>query len=295
MIEVTVLTPTYNRKHCLQRLFYSLNMQNCPNFEWIIVDDGSNDGTRDTVKKMENQSTFEIKYIYQENGGKHRALNVGIKKATGKLVFIVDSDDYLPLTAIEDICKIGEKYNIYADPNIIGIIGMRGTKKENNISQLTKVGKKKKFTTLYDFYFRLKGSGDTALVYKTDILKKNLFKEFEDEKFLSENSLYFCLDHLGKMVLCSKILYYNDYQVDGLTANYRKLLKKNPKGTAYMYYVYSITAHTVWKKILYQVNANYYNRLVQENVENKDEVSYDLAMIVRFGGWILYKLRRRYF
>ena len=66
---VAVLTPTYNRSHTLRALFESLENQNCFDFKWYIVDDGSTDDTQNLVKEFVTEK-FEINYIYKENGGK---------------------------------------------------------------------------------------------------------------------------------------------------------------------------------------------------------------------------------
>ena len=93
---VTIFTSTFNRCHLLGRLYKSLQNQTCKDFEWIVIDDGSTDKTESFVKSLLTESNpFQITYIKKENGGKHRAINDGVKIAKGRLFFIVDSDDYL--------------------------------------------------------------------------------------------------------------------------------------------------------------------------------------------------------
>ena len=98
----TVFTPTYNRAHTLHRVYESLKSQKdyrC--FEWLIVDDGSSDNTRDLVEQWRKESLFPIRYIYQENGGKHTAFNRGVKEARGELFLNFDSDDSCTPEALE--------------------------------------------------------------------------------------------------------------------------------------------------------------------------------------------------
>ena len=85
---ITILTPTYNRAHLLGKLYESLLNQENYNFEWLIIDDGSTDNTKDVVKTFKNEK-FAVKYMFKENGGKHRALNTGIKEISTPLTFIV--------------------------------------------------------------------------------------------------------------------------------------------------------------------------------------------------------------
>lgn len=112
---ITVFTPTYNRAHLLPRLYESLCRQTFTDFEWVIVDDGSVDDTKGLVNKFlvdktqhSTLNTNTIRYFYQENGGKHRAINRGVKEAQGELFFIADSDDSLPPDALEQVARVYE-------------------------------------------------------------------------------------------------------------------------------------------------------------------------------------------
>ena len=103
---LTVLTPTYNRCHTLPRLFKSLCEQSHFDFEWLVVDDGSTDGTEQWLESCQLQDVrFPVRSIAQVNGGKHAALNAGVQAAQGDWVFIVDSDDLLTEDAVESVVK----------------------------------------------------------------------------------------------------------------------------------------------------------------------------------------------
>lgn len=92
---VTVITPTYNRKSELKNLYYSLCKQTNYDFRWLIVDDGSRDETEQYIEKIKREPKFKIEYIKKANGGKHTALNTGVKQIKTELTMIVDSDDCL--------------------------------------------------------------------------------------------------------------------------------------------------------------------------------------------------------
>ena len=105
-MKITVFTPTYNRAYVIDELYNSLLNQTVTDFEWIVIDDGSNDNTEEYFNKIcKNENPFKIIYLKQENGGKHRAINRGVQLAEGELFFIVDSDDYLTSDAIEKLIK----------------------------------------------------------------------------------------------------------------------------------------------------------------------------------------------
>ncbi len=89
----TVFTPTYNRADTLHRVYGSLAAQTFRDFEWLICDDGSTDGTRELVEGWEATAAFPIRYVRQDNRGKHVAFNRGVREARGALFLTLDSDD----------------------------------------------------------------------------------------------------------------------------------------------------------------------------------------------------------
>lgn len=99
--KFTIFTPTYNRAHTLDRVYNSLMAQTYKDFEWLIVDDGSTDNTKELINKFKEKSWFPIHYHYQKNRGKHTAINVGVQKAQGQLFLILDSDDACVSEALE--------------------------------------------------------------------------------------------------------------------------------------------------------------------------------------------------
>ncbi len=97
----TVFTPSYNRAHCLHRVYESLQAQTFRNFEWLIVDDGSTDNTQELIEQWQAGADFPIHYIYQENAGKHMAFNRGVQEARGEFFLTLDSDDACVPEALE--------------------------------------------------------------------------------------------------------------------------------------------------------------------------------------------------
>jgi glycosyltransferase involved in cell wall biosynthesis len=89
----TVFTPTYNRAHTLHRVYESVNAQTFRDFEWLICDDGSTDGTRQLVQRWMQEAAFPIRYLWQEHHGKHVAFNHAVREARGELFLGLDSDD----------------------------------------------------------------------------------------------------------------------------------------------------------------------------------------------------------
>ncbi|WP_337881134.1 glycosyltransferase family 2 protein [Rheinheimera sp.] len=100
---ISVCTPTYNRAHTIARVFKSLESQSYRNFEWIIVDDGSTDNTRNVVESFCQTADFPIIYHYQANAHKKTAVNKAVSLSSGEFVLIADSDDEFPEDSIESM------------------------------------------------------------------------------------------------------------------------------------------------------------------------------------------------
>ena len=129
---VTVFTPVFNRRKMMGRLYGSLLAQTNKNFEWIIVDDGSTDDLHDDVIGWnQNNNGFPITYLYKQNGGKHRALNLGIKIANYEAFFVIDSDDYISSDGIDFIEQ--EFLKIKDDNGIAGMLSLRKSYEDGRI------------------------------------------------------------------------------------------------------------------------------------------------------------------
>ena len=107
---LTVFTPTYNRKHLLPVLYKSLCAQTDKNFIWLLIDDGSSDGTEETVKQWQNENKINIEYFYKKNGGMHTAHNAAYRLISTELNVCIDSDDSMPEDAVEKICSFWNSF-----------------------------------------------------------------------------------------------------------------------------------------------------------------------------------------
>lgn len=120
-IRISVVTPTYNRANTLHRVFESLNVQTCRDFEWIVVDDGSQDNTKKVVEEFARQADYEIVYTYQDNNGKHIAVNKGVSIAKGEFIAIADSDDSFVPESFEIMLKYWDDIEEREKKNFRGV------------------------------------------------------------------------------------------------------------------------------------------------------------------------------
>lgn len=229
MIRLTVFTPAYNRAHTLPRTYESLCSQNCKDFCWLIIDDGSIDNTAQLVKGwMEKDNGFKIQYIYKENGGMHTAHNMAYENITTELNVCVDSDDCM---AEDGVAKILKKWDEVKDSGYAGIIGLDADMNGKIIGK--SFPKSMKETTLMGYY-AMGGAGDKKLVYRTDIIKKYPpYPVFEGEKYVALAYKYRLIDQDYKLAVLPQVLCNVEYQEDGSSGTMWKQYLKNPKGFAF--------------------------------------------------------------
>lgn len=222
---VTVLTPTYNRKDRLTGLFQSLQDQTNKNFKWLIIDDGSQDGTEDQIAEMKEKAGFEVQYIKKENGGKHTALNIGFRKITTYFTFIVDSDDILTQNAIQEIYDYSE---IIRTNDLCGMAFLRGYSKNECIGD--RFPEDESIDNDINIRLRQNVSGDKAEVWRTDILRQFQFPVFKEERFQGENYIWWQIARKYNMLYVNQIIYITEYLEGGLTKSGRAMRLRNPLG-----------------------------------------------------------------
>lgn len=229
MVTLTVFTPVYNRAHTLPRTYESLCIQECKDFMWLIIDDGSTDGVESLIREWQKKDNgFEIQYIYKENGGMHTAHNVAYEHIVTELNTCIDSDDCMAEGAVQSIV---EEWKKVKDKGYAGLIGLDADLKGELIGK--GFPKDLKETTLVGYY-AAGGIGDKKLVYRTDVIKKYPpYPVFEGEKYVSLAYIYRLIDQDYKLAVLDKVLCNVEYQNDGSSATMWKEYIKNPKGFAF--------------------------------------------------------------
>lgn len=223
---VCVFTPTYERAYTLPKLYESLLEQTSQDFTWLIVDDGSTDGTRELVRSWQDEGRIDIDYLYVDNGGKPRAINRGVDRTRSPLFFVVDSDDWLVPTAIEHI--LGTWATIEGDDRYAGIVAIRGSDETTPMQTWLPVDNVP--IKYWDLFDSMGFAGETALVHRTEVLRQHPYDVAPGETFIAENYVYFRLDERYDMLADNTILTICHYLPDGLTHNFVANAKRNPIG-----------------------------------------------------------------
>ena len=195
MKTLTVFTPTYNRKHTIVRTYESLCSQLNDDFDWLVIDDGSSDGTREWVESLGEKivssgsrfdwmgrllegvddnhfivhtDRFAIEYIYKPNGGLYTGYNVAYATIQTELCVCIDSDDYMPDDAVDKILACwkergGDKY--------AGLLGL-----DYNIATEELIGGRfpegLEEVFFYDLHLKKLHGGDTKPVLRTALMRE---------------------------------------------------------------------------------------------------------------------------
>lgn len=222
MSLITIFTPTYNRGYILPKLYDSLCRQTDTDFEWLIIDDGSTDNTRECIESWILENKIKITYFFQNNSGKMKAHNFAINNINTKWFMCIDSDDFIIDTCIE---KIKGAISCTESELCSGIVAYRAKDEYENLSgnEFPKCD----YTSLKNIY--INGyKGETTLVFKSKIIKKYSFPDIEGEKFMTEAYIYDQMDQVYKLYVLPEILTISDYMQDGYTRNIHKVYFDNP-------------------------------------------------------------------
>lgn len=235
MTYFTICIPVYNRPATILRTLDSIKRQEFLSYEVIIVDDGSTDDTASVIDSYINSGNdSRFKAVHKTNGGKHSALNVGIKNASGKFFIILDSDDWLTDTALFDLYRLCRQ--IEDDESFSGVLGKN---KDADTGEM--IGDpfdlRYPISSYFDLHFvmaQAKYVQDCFDVNKTELLKQYNFPEQSGMKFVPEAWLF---DQLGvsyKLLLSNVIIGVKQYLDGGMTKN-PDLKRDNVAGFLYHY------------------------------------------------------------
>lgn len=228
MKTLTIFTPAYNRAHTIGRTYDSLCRQTCKDFEWLVIDDGSTDNTRQLIEGWIKEARIPIRYILQENQGMHGAHNTAYDNIHTELNTCIDSDDWMPEDAVEKIIKFWHKYGSYKFAGLIGL-----DQSENGEIVGLKFPDNLKSTTLQNYYAK-GGKGDKKLVYRTEVIKKYPpYPLFDGERYVGLAYKYMLVDQDYEMLTINEPLVTVEYQLDGSSYNMYTQYWRNPRGFSF--------------------------------------------------------------
>ncbi len=224
----TIFTPTFNRAHLLPRLHAALEAQECRDFEWLIVDDGSVDDTPDVVRPWLTMAGFPVRYLRQENQGKPGAHNAGIGAARGAFFAVQDSDDWPLPHAVRRFADLWAEIPEAQRHRYTGvtvhtqfpdgrIVGQRfpSLRMDSTIQALVADG------VLV---------GDKWGFHRTEVVQSHPFPRFPGENYVPEGLVWNRIGRRYLMRFADEILQVKEYQPGGITRQVRRVLARSAKG-----------------------------------------------------------------
>lgn len=262
---LTICTPTYNRSFHLASLYESIKEQDFSAFEWVIIDDGSTDGTAGKVKGFIAENRVDIRYKFQANAGKHVAINNGVEMARGELFFIVDSDDTLVGHALSTI--VGQWKSVLELPNAAQFAGVCGLRIYKNGSV---IGGSVDYDILdvsaIDYRFKLGYKGDRAEVIKTSIMACYPYPQIPGERFCADAVVWNRIAKSYLLRFFNSGIYVCEYLPGGITDTSVRLRQLSPQGTS-LYYaeMACLPGLTAWQRL--KAVVNFWRFAVYDNKE----------------------------
>ena len=285
--QITILTPTWNRRHLLPRLYESLKAQKAKptQFEWLVVDDGSTDGTSDWLATLIPDTLFPIRVIRQGNGGKHRALNRAAAELATPWVLIVDSDDWLLSGAIGRILRdtASAKHDILA---IIAPLDIAGRPPR----RFTLPGRTVNFAEWID----QTQVRDTSIIMRSNLLLDHPFPEFDGENFVAESSSFSRMFRHGGVWLSNEVTIQGAYLPGGLSSRSLSLRVRNPLGAIFTYNEHLKSNLSYRMNIRNKINYYRFFSHAKELGLNPTIYGFHVCLVGRMLGWIVMNIDLMY-
>ena len=182
-------------------------------------------------KPWYNRGLPTIQYHYQTNQGMHGGHNAAYSLINTELNVCIDSDDFMPHTAVYDI--INYWGSLKNKEGLAGIIGLDAYKNGQVIGQ--KMPEFLTETTLEDLHYKHDVTGDKKLVLRTEVVKQfyPYYPIFPEERFVPLGTLYLLIDKQYTLACLNKVLCIVEYMEDGSSRNIIKQYRRHPKGFQY--------------------------------------------------------------
>lgn len=229
----TVFTPTYNRAHTLNGVYESLCAQTFKDFEWVIVDDGSSDNTDNVVGEWVSEGLIDIKYIKQDNQGKHVAHNTAVDNANGNLFLVFDSDDKCVPETLETFYKYWEDIPKEVRPkySTLSVLCM------NQFGEIVGSEYPDLIIDSQDFseQLKLRNGGERWGINTTESMRANKFPVYKGERFVPEGLVWNRLSKNYRARFVNLPLRIYEQQSDSLSKKTVAIRALSPRGTLQYY------------------------------------------------------------
>lgn len=206
--KISVIVPVYKVEQYLHRCIDSILSQSFTDFELLLIDDGSPDNCGKICDEY-TQKDSRVRVFHKPNGGVSSARNLGLDNAKGEWVAFIDSDDYISVDYLEELCSYKENTN----SDLVAI----SRKLDETHSSVTL--HREKFSLLFSLYKFDKFCPPWGKIFRKDIIERYNLK-FNTEIHLGEDLmfvLFYLLEINSITLISSDKYYYEDERSDSLT------------------------------------------------------------------------------
>ena len=202
-MKFSVVIPAYNRERELVKCLDSVLEQTYKEFEVIVVDNGSTDGTKELIEnyiKLDKR----VKYFWQENSGSPAgSRNAGIKNSSNEWIAFLDSDDYWYKTKLQEVATVLNN----ANKNIIAVSHYEDKEVNGVYTDTLEHGNDLLPMPYSQLLYNGNSLSTSAMTVRKDkLLELNMFDEREDYFAVEDYDLWMRLAKLGEFVYIKKAL-----------------------------------------------------------------------------------------
>ncbi|MBK1672484.1 hypothetical protein CKO35_04065 [Ectothiorhodospira shaposhnikovii] len=224
----TIFIPAHNRGHVIGNALDSISVQTFGSWEIIVVDDGSDDDTSQVVSDWSSRHSVPLRYVRQDNGGKHVAHNHAVSLARGELLMVLDSDDVLLPDALEKLAGAWRDLPESRRAVFAGVEGLCIT------SAGVLHGQPYPRDVFDGDYLELRGrhgvGGEKRSALRVDVLRAFPYPVFAGETHVRPSFIWKRIAHRHKMRFINQVVQVVDFARDGLTASASRRRLKNTRG-----------------------------------------------------------------
>ncbi len=285
---VSIIMPIYNVCNYIDIAVNSILEQNYDNFELILVDDGSSDGSGEHCDIISERDK-RVHTVHQKNSGAGNARNAGLNIAKGKYVYFVDADDYIDRNLLYDNITAAEKYN--ADIVLFGLYvesPLGDVKTSSHIAEYCKLqglySKKDIISKHFYTFFKTRPLTHCVRIYKREFLINNNIK-FGSQPMGEDRMFVLSADNADDFnIYITQKRYY--HYVQHQSSSIRKYYKEG-------YAKYGIILAEKFEEIVVNAGVSDKKSIDLCNLQYAEVILYELQNITRINSELKYREKVR--
>lgn len=249
-MQISVVTCSFNSEKTIERTIKSVLDQKFDDYEYIIVDGKSTDGTLDIIKRYEPLFSGKLHWFSEKDHGIYDAMNKGIMKSAGDYIWLVNSDDYLEPNALQIISNLIHKKERAVICGQVVLFSEVEDKK-----QIVKITPDKS-----DIEFRKKRMG---IVHPATVVARNIYNKYGlyDDRFLISADMDWFLRIRENNVQIEFINTILSNMSDGGISNQNDNIKKRIHDWKILYKKHTQSKFEYWRFLIYRI-VSYYKQIL---------------------------------